>query len=141
MPAGPGPFWLPASEWEPSWVEPPGGLVVQGCLPQFHRAEGICPDTGTGAIARHTYRDLTPASSLRGGADRDRTDDLLLAKQVLYQLSYRPKRKVSLAGLMLPMRLQESGECAEEHLLVQQVLRARNVRTMNSHRSIPSSPD
>jgi hypothetical protein len=25
-----------------------------------------------------------------GGADRDRTDDLLLAKQVLYQLSYRP---------------------------------------------------
>ncbi len=26
------------------------------------------------------------------GADRDRTDDLLLAKQVLYQLSYRPKK-------------------------------------------------
>ncbi len=24
------------------------------------------------------------------GADRNRTDDLLLAKQVLYQLSYRP---------------------------------------------------
>jgi hypothetical protein len=26
----------------------------------------------------------------RSGADRNRTDDLLLAKQVLYQLSYRP---------------------------------------------------
>jgi hypothetical protein len=25
-----------------------------------------------------------------GGADRTRTDDFLLAKQVLYQLSYRP---------------------------------------------------
>ena len=27
-----------------------------------------------------------------GGADRDRTDDPLLAKQVLSQLSYSPKR-------------------------------------------------
>jgi hypothetical protein len=25
-----------------------------------------------------------------GGADRDRTDDILLAKQALYQLSYAP---------------------------------------------------
>jgi hypothetical protein len=29
-----------------------------------------------------------------GGADRIRTDDPLLAKQVLYQLSYRPKKNV-----------------------------------------------
>ena len=30
------------------------------------------------------------ANSLRGGASRDRTDDPLLAKQVLSQLSYGP---------------------------------------------------
>ena len=28
-----------------------------------------------------------------GGADRDRTDDPLLAKQVLSQLSYSPRRR------------------------------------------------
>jgi hypothetical protein len=34
------------------------------------------------------------ASDLRlwSGADRTRTDDFLLAKQVLYQLSYRPNK-------------------------------------------------
>ena len=37
---------------------------------------------------RIAYRGVAhPVSS---GADRDRTDDLLLAKQVLYRLSYRP---------------------------------------------------
>ena len=35
------------------------------------------------------------------GADRNRTDDLLLAKQVLYQLSYRP-----LGIEMLPQALE-----------------------------------
>ncbi len=31
-----------------------------------------------------------PAFADSSGADRTRTDDFLLAKQVLYQLSYRP---------------------------------------------------
>ena len=31
-----------------------------------------------------------PASKINGGARRDRTDDLLLAKQALSQLSYGP---------------------------------------------------
>ena len=31
-----------------------------------------------------------PAFADASGADRTRTDDFLLAKQVLYQLSYRP---------------------------------------------------
>jgi hypothetical protein len=37
-----------------------------------------------------------------GGARRDRTDDLLLAKQALSQLSYGPKLNV-LAGARLPL--------------------------------------
>ena len=32
-----------------------------------------------------------PANSNAGGANRDRTDDLLLAKQALSQLSYGPR--------------------------------------------------
>ena len=40
------------------------------------------------------------------GADRTRTDDFLLAKQVLYQLSYRPrevkKTTVENSGSRLP---------------------------------------
>ena len=34
--------------------------------------------------------DAHTATPSPGGADRDRTDDLLLAKQALYQLSYSP---------------------------------------------------
>jgi len=34
-------------------------------------------------------------SGPRSGADRTRTDDFLLAKQVLYQLSYRPDESQS----------------------------------------------
>ena len=37
-----------------------------------------------------------------GGGDRDRTDDLLLAKQMLSQLSYAPDRVVGLGRLELP---------------------------------------
>ena len=35
-----------------------------------------------------------------GGADRDRTDDPLLAKQVLSQLSYSPMFRVSAAEMV-----------------------------------------
>jgi hypothetical protein len=40
------------------------------------------------------YRILEPTGSVierLGGADRDRTDDLLIANEALYQLSYSPK--------------------------------------------------
>ena len=36
-----------------------------------------------------------------GGGKRDRTDDPLLAKQVLYQLSYAPNVSLPLLGLRL----------------------------------------
>ena len=37
-------------------------------------------------------------SKIRGGGERDRTDDPLLAKQVLSQLSYTPSCMVGLVG-------------------------------------------
>ena len=37
-----------------------------------------------------------------GGANRDRTDDLLLAKQALSQLSYGPNNLVGLGRVELP---------------------------------------
>jgi hypothetical protein len=49
-----------------------------------HRADGLCLCSGSGlcsgSVIHHWY----------GGADRDRTGDLLLAKQALSQLSYSP---------------------------------------------------
>jgi hypothetical protein len=45
---------------------------------------GITPDR-TDAISLIKFPDHAP-----GGGERDRTDDLLLAKQALYQLSYTP---------------------------------------------------
>ena len=35
---------------------------------------------------------IIPSSAFRCGADRDRTDDLLVANQALSQLSYSPKQ-------------------------------------------------
>ena len=40
-------------------------------------------------------KNLTQHFVLDGGADRDRTDDLLLAKQALSQLSYSPFSQVA----------------------------------------------
>jgi hypothetical protein len=37
-----------------------------------------------------------------GGADRDRTDDLMLAKHALSQLSYSPEEMVGLGRVELP---------------------------------------
>ena len=44
------------------------------------------------------FDDTNPSPPLSGGGDRDRTDDLLLAKQALSQLSYAPD-PLSLAAL------------------------------------------
>jgi hypothetical protein len=42
------------------------------------------------SLSRYVY---TPYAAAYGGGERDRTDDLLLAKQALSQLSYTPFRK------------------------------------------------
>ena len=45
---------------------------------------------------------LSPPTPKVGGGERVRTDDLLLAKQVLSQLSYAPEKMVGLGRLELP---------------------------------------
>jgi hypothetical protein len=54
------------------------------------------------AVASQTGRGATPSAPIRrrrsGGARRDRTDDLLLAKQALSQLSYGPFRESDIRG-------------------------------------------
>ena len=47
------------------------------------------------------YHLSTPTQKI-GGGERVRTDDLLLAKQVLSQLSYAPEEMVGLGRLELP---------------------------------------
>ena len=42
-----------------------------------------------------------------GGADRDRTDDLLNANQALFQLSYGPETKIPIASSYEPWRSEE----------------------------------
>ena len=48
--------------------------------------------TGSGprSAAKPFANDFHPLNTRYGGAGRDRTDDILLAKQVLSQLSYGP---------------------------------------------------
>ena len=47
-----------------------------------------CLSILSGCLKYATYFNLP--SRLNGGGNRDRTDDPLLAKQMLYQLSYTP---------------------------------------------------
>ena len=47
-------------------------------------------DDGSPALVGPETKQFTCENVLESGADRTRTDDFLLAKQVLYQLSYRP---------------------------------------------------
>jgi hypothetical protein len=57
--------------------------------------------------SRIEVADLRPAS----GAERTRTADFLLAKQVLYQLSYRPSENLSLRA-ETPSSEAESSRCS-----------------------------
>ncbi len=43
--------------------------------------------------SQHSARAMPQPQARHGGARRDRTDDLLLAKQALSQLSYGPARR------------------------------------------------
>ena len=72
-----------------------------------------------GPIARYGSR-LKPAEPPTGGANRDRTGDLLLAKQALSQLSYGPEGQNS-QTLMPPtlMRLRGQIESDRDKLLVE----------------------
>jgi hypothetical protein len=52
-----------------------------------------------------------------GGADRTRTDDPLLAKQVLYQLSYRPGESWLYLGKRYSEHLNGPSTPLEQHLI------------------------
>ena len=54
--------------------------------------------------------DRLNASSISGGARRDRTDDLMLAKHALYQLSYGPIREAAQRELSFDLSAQGSTE-------------------------------
>ena len=62
------------------------------------KAPGACPEAGVQATFGSNIRSLEhrgsrlppPGARANGGGERDRTDDPLLAKQVLSQLSYTP---------------------------------------------------
>ena len=54
---------------------------------------------GAGACSKYRYFVADIRSCLAGGADRDRTDDLKLAKLALSQLSYGPRNRFNLACL------------------------------------------
>ena len=60
---------------------------------------GLEPPTSPLSGVRSNHLSYRPnvLSQLSGGACRDRTDDPLLAKQVLYQLSYAPSILFSLS--------------------------------------------
>jgi hypothetical protein len=57
-----------------------------------HRAEGFTPNDVREFKITDELRDVSSFEKPAGGARRDRTDDLLLAKQALSQLSYGPFR-------------------------------------------------
>src|SRR5258707_4673692 len=44
-------------------------------------------------MARGHLADFPSLGAKNGGPDRDQTDDLFVANEALYQLSYRPKRE------------------------------------------------
>ena len=63
---------------------------------------------GSGIATRHASR-ITG----NGGGERDRTDDLLLAKQALSQLSYTPEKLVGLVGFE-PTTPRLSSVCSDQ---------------------------
>ncbi len=59
------------------------------------RNQGSENKTTRGQITAQLNHPTRPRRSLTGGGDRNRTDDLLLAKQALSQLSYTPESQGS----------------------------------------------
>jgi hypothetical protein len=68
----------------------PFRVFVQNCYPwTFYPHYSVFNDRGWHQGHRETFQ-VCAALARRGGADRDRTDDLRLAKPALSQLSYSP---------------------------------------------------
>ena len=69
-----------------------------------------CHSPGRKPSWKPVIRDRCSASSPSGGARRDRTDDLMLAKHALYQLSYGPIREAAQRELSFDLSAQGSTE-------------------------------
>ena len=87
----------------------------KGQLPSFQIVKEQCNFQRSSLIpATNQQRGLNAAAIDRnGGAERDRTDDLLLAKQALSQLSYSPG-----ALFLKPLNWDTVGKLSWENLLV-----------------------
>ena len=90
-----------AAGWRPATANRPGG--------RNPNKTSLHDGYRTGARARRTQTCISTEPAFRaiadggaGGARRDRTDDLLLAKQALSQLSYGPLKRQSLFGCRHP---------------------------------------
>ena len=67
--------------------------------PSFHDVNhASCPPNLEGRLNRRESCDAIAPSCEGGGARRVRTDDLMLAKHALYQLSYGPSRERGSVG-------------------------------------------
>ena len=62
----------------------------------------LLPLQSSEAEAKASISEHSKVPSVDGGADRDRTDDLRLAKPALSQLSYSPMKVVGLGRFELP---------------------------------------
>ena len=91
------------------------GSTAEGSAPELSVGlGGLEPPTSPLSGARSNHLSYRPGpKAVRdasiGGADRDRTDDPLLAKQVLSQLSYSPVSDGSNTGLLPGFELGKAG--------------------------------
>ena len=81
---------------------------------------------------------LFSIKSYYGGAKRDRTADLLRAKQALSQLSYSPKKMVPRAGVE-PARLHQPWDF-KSHVSTYSTTEASNKKLVSRSRFEPLTP-
>jgi len=99
------------------------------------------PSASSGATAAAVDTNDAPRRSVSGGGERNRTDDLLLAKQALSQLSYTPKVLGGLAA-QNPRRRQRrscAARAAPRRTKHQATTRCRAPRRSSSlHQPLPA---
>ena len=84
--------------------QPASSRCANGHIPSsrcpFRRERGLAPHRCKPVSVLRTSAPLPLKGA--GGAGRDRTDDLMLAKHALSQLSYSPNRGSPLRGMRAP---------------------------------------
>src|SRR3954447_7951486 len=85
---GGGPCHMAASHEDTSRIH--SSLAARAYPPRSHDKLSLHPSNNARAPGCPGSRTLRSSPNAGGGGERDRTDDLLLAKQALSQLSYTP---------------------------------------------------